>query len=289
MMIWIYLALAAYLLNAIVFVVDKYLLKSPIPKPYAYAFGVSVLSLSAVFLIPFGVDWLGWRFLLIALSSGAVFFVGLVSLYKTVKSAGISVVATQVGTIIAVCTPLFSFLILDEYLSFSNSLALVILVIGLLLVGRVKKHIFWGAVFSGVVFALSSVLLKLSFNMSDFVNGIFWTRMGFVGSAFLVLLIPDSRAEVFSTFKKAPRNSKIIFVANKAMAGVAALFSYLAVRLGSVSLVNSLLGFQFLFVFILAIVLNKRIGGLEDELDSKSLVSRAIGMIFIVAGFILLF
>jgi len=288
-MIWLYLALTAYLINAIVFIVDKYLLESPIPRPYSYAFGVSVLSLSALFLIPFGVTWLGWRYLLIALCSGAIFFVGLVSLYRTIRAGGISVVATQVGTFNAIFTAIFSTLILKEVLSFNNHLALVLLIIGLILVGRVKNHIFWGAIFSGVIFALSAVLLKLSFNLSDFVNGLFWTRVGFVGAAFASLLRHGSRKEVYSTFKKAPTNSKMIFVGNKIMAGVAALFLYVAVSLGSVSIVNSLLGFQFLFIFFLAIALNRKIPGLETELDRKNLLTRALGIVFIVTGFIILF
>src|SRR3989338_4223482 len=114
-MIWVYLALAAYLLHAIVFIVDKYLLQSSIPKPYSYAFGVSVLSLSSLLLIPFGVSWLGWKFFLVAITSGAIFFVGLISLYRTIRLGGASVVATQVGTINAIFTPIFSYLILKEF------------------------------------------------------------------------------------------------------------------------------------------------------------------------------
>ncbi|GEM_PF-6093665 len=288
-MIWLLLALTAYFINAVVFIADKYLLESPIPRPYSYTFGVSILSLSSIFLIPFGVKWLGWEYFLISFSSGLVFFLSLIYLYKTIRLTDVSIAATQVGTVNAIFTPLFSVLILNELLNFNNNLALLFLIIGILLMGRTKKHVFWGAIFSGVLFALSFVLLKLSFNMSDFVNGIFWTRMGFIGASFALLTVPRLREEISHTFRKSPKHSKIIFAANKIIAGLAALFLYLAVRLGNVSVINSLLGFQFVITFFLALALNSRIPGLEKELSKRILAEKILGMIFIVIGFIILF
>src|SRR3989344_4234375 len=101
-MLWLYLALLAYLINAIVFVIDKYLLAGHIPKYHAYAFGVSILSLSSFVLIPFGVSWQGFGYFLIAISSGAAFFVGLMFFYKSIKDSDVSIAATQIGTMSAV-------------------------------------------------------------------------------------------------------------------------------------------------------------------------------------------
>ena len=56
-MSWLYLALLAYFINAVVFIIDKHLLAGHMPKYHAYAFGVAILSLGAVFLIPFGVKY----------------------------------------------------------------------------------------------------------------------------------------------------------------------------------------------------------------------------------------
>ena len=94
-MLWLYLAITAYFINAVVFVIDKYLLAAPIPKYRAYAFGVSVLSLGAVFLIPFGVSWYGLNYFLIAVSAGASFFIGLIFLYRAIRESDISVLRNK--------------------------------------------------------------------------------------------------------------------------------------------------------------------------------------------------
>src|SRR3989338_7441093 len=116
-MLWLYLALTAYFINACVFIIDKYLLAAPIPKYHAYAFGVSVLSLSSILLIPFGVSWYGIEYFLIALTSGASFFIGISFLYKAIKKSDVSVASTQVGTMGAIFTYIFSILVLKESLS----------------------------------------------------------------------------------------------------------------------------------------------------------------------------
>ena len=79
-MLWLYLALFAYFINAIAFIIDKHLLSSQVLKPAVYAFWVAVLSASAVVLTPFGVKVQGFEYLLIASVSGGSFFVALMFL-----------------------------------------------------------------------------------------------------------------------------------------------------------------------------------------------------------------
>src|SRR3989338_8450075 len=195
-MLWLYLALTAYFINAVVFIIDKYLLNAPIPKYHAYAFGVSILSLSSLLLIPFGVSWHGLSYFLIALLSGACFFVGLTFLYKAIKKSDVSVAATETGAMTAVFTYLFSVSILSELLSFNRLGAFLLLVLGILILGKVGKRLYFTALLSGLFFGLSYVLMKFSFNSSDFINRIFWTRIGFVGSAFLTLFSGHVREEI---------------------------------------------------------------------------------------------
>jgi drug/metabolite transporter (DMT)-like permease len=281
--------LAAYFINAFVFIIDKYLLASPIPKYHAYAFGVSILSLSSLILIPFGVSWLGIEFLLLALASGACFFIGLMFLYKAVKESDVSVAATQAGVMGAIFTYIFSVLILKETLPLQNIVAFSLLIFGIFLLGKIEKRVFWPAVFSGLFFGLSYVLLKHSFNASDFINGLFWTRMGFVGSAFLSLLFKHVRDEVKFSFHHAPSNSKIIFLLNKALAGIGFVILYFSIRLGNVSIVNALLGFQFMFTFLLATVFREKIPGIKENLNARIIKFKIAGITLILAGLLLLF
>lgn len=288
-MLWLYLALIAYFINACVFIIDKYLLAAPIPKYHAYAFGVSILSLASLLLIPFGVSWQGTRYFLVALTSGAAFFAGISFLYKTIKESDVSLAATQTGTMGAVFTYIFSVLILKESLPLVNLFAFLFLIGGIFLLGKLQKHIFLTALLSGIFFGLSYVLLKLSFNSSDFVNGLFWTRLGFVGAAFLTLFSGHVRGEIRSSYQNSASRSKALFVFNKFIAGIGFIILYFSIQLGNVSLVNALLGLQFMFTLLLALILRDKVPGIKENLDRSVLAPKLAGITSVLVGLLILF
>jgi uncharacterized membrane protein len=288
-MLWLYLALLAYFINAVAFIIDKHLLASSIPKPFAYAFGVSLLSILSLVLIPFGVLWPGLPYLLVALASGGAFFIALIFLYKSIRLSDVSVASTNVATISAICTYFFSTLILGDQLTINNEFAFGLLVLGIFSLGLVKKEIFKFSLLSGIFMGLSMVLLKWTFNSSDFINGIFWTRIGFLGSAFAVLVSGTARKEIFNSFHNAPSSSLFLFVLNKIIAGTGFIIYYYAISLGSVSLINALLGTQFVFIFILAIVFRQKISGISENLSGKILFEKITGVVLIGLGFLMLF
>ena len=287
-MLWLYLALLAYLINAVAFIIDKHLLAAPIPKYHAYAFGVSVLSFSSIVLLPFGVSWYGLSYLLIAVACGAAFFLGLICLYKSIKESDVSIAATQVGTFSAIFTYAFSFVILRDVLAPAGLIALVLLTGGIFFLGKVQRHVVVSAIIAGIFFGLSYVLLKLAFNNSNFVNGLFWTRMGFVATAFLSLAWPIVREELKFSYKNAPSQAKLLFISNKVLGGIGFTLLYFAIRLGDVSLVNALLGFQFLFVFLLVLIFKNTIPGINEGVDKPTLAKKIIGLTSVLIGFLLL-
>ncbi len=288
-MLWLYLALLAYFINAVAFIIDKHLLSSHIPRPLAYAFGVSVLSILAVVLIPFGVSWLGLNYFIIAFVSGASFFVALFFLYTAIKASDASVASTNVGTLSAIFTYFFSILILHNKLGLNNGFAFAVLIMGLLFIGLVRRNIVKYSILSGLLFGLSVVLLKLTFNTSDFINGIFWTRVGFVGSAFFILFFPSTRKEIYDSLHAAPIKSMYLFVLNKIIASIGFVVYYYAVNLGEISLISALLGIQFVFVFILALIFGNKLSGISENIKGKILAGKLVGIALIVLGFIMLF
>jgi len=259
------------------------------PKYHAYAFGVAVLSLGAVFLVPFGVYRPDLNNFLLMILSGATFFVGLMFLYKSIKESDVSVAATQVGTTGAIFTYIFSIIILKDTLSPANSLAFLFLVLGIFLLGKTEKHIFVSSILAGVLFGISYVLLKLSFNVSGFVNGLFWTRMGFVGSALFSLAFRHVRREVSLIFRSSSGRSKLIFVSNKLLAGAGFIVLYFAINIGNVSLVNGLLGIQFLMTFVLVLFLSNKIPSIREKMDRMTLAHKLSGISSVLIGFLILF
>src|SRR3989344_2642063 len=258
-MSWLYFTLLAYLINAVAFVVDKYLLLFHIPRPFAYAFWVAILSAFAAILIPFGVVMQNTTYLLVALVSGGSFFTALVFLYKAIKESDVSVASTMSGVMTAVFTYFFAIMLVGDPSDPANVIAMALLVVGMLFLGRIGREVWPLTILAGLFFAVSFVLLKLSFEWSDFINGLFWTRMGFVGVALSSLVFKPFRYEILSSIQGVVRSrSGVIFIANKVLATAGFLTLYYAIRLGKVSIVNSLLGFQFLFIFIIALLIRSK-------------------------------
>jgi len=287
MTLWLSLAVVAYLLTAVAFIVDKYLLASPIPKPFVYAFWVAILSTPVLFLIPFFDIYIPGVFLFsVAFISGAAFFGGLILLYTSIKKSDVSVASTQVGALTAVFTYTFSFFLLKESLPLNNTLALILLASGMLFLGRVNKKIVLHALGAGALLALSFVLLKWTFTNSDFINGVFWTRIGLIGSALLALIPNKTREQIKKSTSTTPKSSKAIFVGNKLLAGTAFFLLYYAILLGNVVVINALLGLQFVFVFIIALLLKNKLPGIKENLQKDVLLNKIIGITLILIGFL---
>jgi len=284
---WLSLAILAYLFSAGAFVVDKYLLATPMPKPFAYAFWVAILSTPIILIIPFFDIYLpGVFFFIASFASGGAFFGGLILLYISIKKSDVSVAATQVGVTATIFTYILSLLILKDIIPLHNLLALLLLLSGMVFLGRAGRNIVWYGVGAGALIALSFVLLKWTFNQSDFVNGLFWTRIGFIGSALLALTSKRARTEIRLSAKNAPVSSKLVFVANKMLAAGAFFLLYYSILLGNVTVINALLGFQFLFVFLIALALRNRLPGIRENLEKSVLANKLIGISLVLAGFL---
>jgi drug/metabolite transporter (DMT)-like permease len=282
---WIYSALIAYLINAIAFIIDKYLLVTHITRPLAYAFGVAVLSVFALVLLPFGVTLQSPSYLLIAFLSGCLFFVALIFLYKNIIATDISIASTMSGSATAAFSYFFALIILGESLDLKDMFIILILLAGMLFLGKIDKSAWPIALLAGMLFSLSFIFLKISFNNSDFINGIFWTRMGFVASALLSLIFNPFRKDIVNSIHGTRVKIGVIFVINKILTAAGFVLLYYSIKLGRVSIINSLLGFQFLFIFIFALFLRKKIPQLEKYIDKKHLIQKILGIIFIIIGF----
>jgi hypothetical protein len=283
---WIYLAVFAYFLNAVSFVVDKYLLAAPIPRPFAYAFWVAVLSVVAVLLIPFGVILPSTGHLAAALVSGALFFLALIFFFRSVRRGDIAVSAAKAGAFTAIFSYIFSLIILPDSPATLSVYSLILLVAGVFFLGRAGKSILRFSIAAGFLFGLSLVLLKFSFGGMDYVNGVFWSRMGFVAIALASLFFASARKTISASFHQAPPRSRLLFVANKALIGASFLILYFSIKTGNVVVINALLGVQFLFVFLLGTLLSRRIPALGEYVAHGSLRDKLIGLACIIAGFL---
>lgn len=289
MSIWLSIGLIAYFLTAVAFLIDKYLLVGPARQPLAYAFWVAVFSAAVVIVIPFGVYLPGTLYLTIAFVSGTTFFFGLVFLYRAIRKTDVSVASTKVSVISVTFAYIFSVFLLGESFQLMDIATFGVVIAGIFLLGKTGRSIWSEAFLGGILFGFSLVTLKLTFDLSDFVNGFFWTRVGFFGAALAMLVSPSARREIFKSYRGSPLFSKFLFLVSKGVAGIGFLLIDIAVNLGNVALVNALLGAQFFFIFVLALIFGKKIPEIAENNDFDVLVRKFSGAVLVVLGIILLF
>lgn len=289
-MLWIYLALIAYFMNAIVFAIDKFLLVAPIPHPLSYAFYVSILSAFAVFLLPFGVHALPLQHLLISLVSGLFFFIALVYFYKTIKAIDILEATPAVGAITALTTFFISVFVLSEHITGSQLAAFFLLVAGTFIMSyfHLKTRVFFYMLLGGIFFGLSYVTLKYIFTVTDFINGLFWTRLGLVGGALAILIYLPARRQIFGSFSSAPASSKFLFAINKILAAAAFIVLYYAIKLGSVVFVNALQGLQYVFILLIGFFIARKMPLLFERHLHERITRKIVATVLIFVGFFLL-
>lgn len=281
-MLWIIFTSGAYLLGAVANILDKFLLGSKrFSSAPVYAFYVGVFSLWALFFVPFGVHVPNFSGLLLCLFGGALFLFGILLLYFAIEKAQASRVVPVVGAVSPLATFLISAFFQMEKLSALQITGIFFLIAGGLLVSfdlplRLgKKRFFDGffhAIWAGVVLAFAYVVFKyLSQNVfgylssrENFLTWYVWTRVGGFLGVLCLLLVPTWRKDVLASFSSISSNRKksygtgVLFVGNKIVGGLSALFLNFAFTLGSVTLTNALVSIQYVFVLVLAWFFSKK-------------------------------
>lgn len=266
---WLTFALAGYFFNAVTALFDKFLLSGRIKEPVVYAFFVSILSLFAVVLIPFGYQPIPWQTSVVFVISGMLFLYGLVAFYNAVKRSEISRVAPLVGITISVIAGVASLAFGPAAnLSFSpgHFLSLLLLLFGAFLIAfdlPLKKNdaLMKSTLLAGALMALSLIFLKTGYRNADFVNGLLWSRLGFIVGGFSLFIIPEYRAAIIDNTRGLSSSNRrdvmtgLLFVLNKVFGAIATFFLTYAAFLGPVTFIQALNGIQYAFVLILAVPL----------------------------------
>lgn len=286
---WLLLAFIAYFLTAVAFIIDKYLLTGHRIRPFVYAFWVAVLSSVAFVLIPFGIFVPDPFYLLIASISGATFFLALVFLYRAIRKTDASVASTKVSAMSVAFSYFFSVFFLGDSFAATSLAAFSVIVAGVLLLGKTGRNVWPEALIGGALFGLSLVTLKMSFDLADFVNGFFWTRVGFIGTAVATLTVPKTRRDIFESYQDAHVSSKILFLLSKLVAGTGFILLDFAIRLGNVALVNALLGAQFIFIFLFAWIVGAKVPAVAEDISFSILFRKFSGMALVIVGLLILY
>jgi len=298
-MAWITVAISAYFLGAFAVLTDKFLLGSKrISSPQVYTFYVGIFGLGAFLFAPFGFSIPSPWQILISLISGAVYIAGIFALNISINKAEASRITPVVFSVVPIATYLISFAVNSEKLTLLQLGGVALLIIGGLLIsfdlpikiGKKKFFLgFYTSCLAGFLLAVSYVMFKLVYAEQAFLTGFMWTRVGGFIAALLLLVIPLWRKQIFKSFSHAKNPSRKnvgtggIFLVNKIMGGTSSILLNKAFQLGSVTLVNSMVSLQYVFVLCLVAVAAKK----HPQVFAEKLLfwdwAQKIGAILIIA------
>jgi drug/metabolite transporter (DMT)-like permease len=294
---YLIIAIAGYFLLAVEGIFSKFLLTGKIKNWRLYSFYVGILSLNGIIFAPFGMVWRGWILLLISLLAGLVFYISIIFLYRALQKSSASRVYVLFGAVVTIGTLLWEHILVGKNFTFDEILGVLFLIIGGFFISfKIYKLKFFSnyknAFTAGLLMSFALVMLKYAFDGQNFVTGYVFSRVGIFLTAISLLGSGSFRKAVKRNFsKKERKNQKGNFagvLTAKVIAGVGTLMVNFAISLGSVALVNALVSVQYLFTFLLAIVLGMYFKEyLQEKLNFYNIVFKAMGVAAVIVGVIL--
>jgi len=295
---WLLIAIIAHFIFALVFIIDKFLVSKTVLQPITYAFYGGFLQILVLVLIPFGFVIPPLNQIIISFIAGALFTFAVLSLYQSLQTDEVSKIVPMVGGAVPLFTFILTYFLLGERLSFNQLTAFFLLVLGgVIIVWPRKKNLAAEpanaslikqlslALLAALFFAGSFVLTKFIFNYQSFINGLIWTRLGGFLGAGLLILWPGNWRIIFKTSKKVKLKLGGLFASNKVLSALAFILLNYAIFLGSVTLVNSLQGVQYVFLLIIALFLSKKFPQIiKEQVSQRMILQKIIAILFIGLG-----
>lgn len=309
-MAWILVATLGQFLNALVAFLDKYIVSDEhaLPRPFVYAFYSCLLTggWALVFLLglapgmgALGVPQFGnvqiptIQVVSMAFLTGYTFFMALVSMYTALQKSDPVHVMPVIGAISALATFGMNYLFLDNVLAENVVWGIVVLSLGTLLVAQTLPKIdtILHVVHSGLFFALHFITMKGLFMETNFDDGFFWSRIGFILFALSLLLVPAYLHKIKNKTVGTTRRTGVVVVATKVLAGIAAFLLLKATDWGDVAVVQALDGVKFVFILLIGLLFAPLLPptAVEHKTRPREVVQQLLYVLVIVTGFFLLF
>ncbi|MFC1700993.1 EamA family transporter [Patescibacteria group bacterium] len=296
---WLLVVIIAYLIFAVVYVIDKFLISSVELEPVAYAFYVGILSLFILVLIPFDFGLMPFWHIISSFSSGILFVFGLLFFYKAFQKHEMSKITPVFGAAVPIFTFILAYLFLRERLALDEFIAFILLVIGSVIIMKPDKDSILtirdsirgigNAIFGAFLIAGSYVLSKYVYQYQSFINSFIWIRTGSVLGAFLLLVKSSNRQKIFKEAKVFKIRTVGLIAFNKLFSACGFIILNYAVYLGSVSLVNAFQGIQYFFLLIIAVIFSKKMPHiLKEEINRRIITQKIIAILFISVGLAIL-
>ena len=289
------LTIFQYLVQAVVDIMDKFLISTRKIEPVSYTFFTVVTGGLLIFFWPWSFSQLPAKFIFLDLFSGAFFSLAMFVFFKALAQGEVSRVVPFVFGLVPVFDIIISAITRRNALSLYEVAAVLLLVPGALLVSH-RKSSGWGRhlvlkTLSALLFSSYYALWQFGAQMGPTLNNLIWNRIGAAAVLGLLLFLPAFRAKVFS-FKQVENRAgtSALFLFKQILGGANFIFlSFLFVK-GKIPVINSLQGFRYVFVLLMSFLLSAHHKHLmREETDRKIFIQKTAGVILIFLGTLFLF
>lgn len=265
------IAIIGYLMLAVVSIQDKFLLSAKKLPPAVFVFYTNFFSFFVIPFLFFGVKFpsspLLWG---LVVASGVALSLSLWTMYIAIERSEISHIGPFLGATTPIFVLIFSSSYLGEKFTTAEFLAIFLLAFGSLIISfkRTGKRINWSkglgwAILSAVFAGITHVSAKAVYISSDFYSGFILTRTVQTLFGASLLFLPSVRREFFNLrhpskqINSGSRGRLFTVIFNSILGALGNIFIQYAIAIGSVTIVNSLLGFQYAALVIIVALLSK--------------------------------
>lgn len=294
---WLLIVICAHLLNALVFVLTKYILDKHIKDANVLAILIGVLGMGVFFLAPWFLAWTNWFDFFINIFAGVLLLLALIVFNYALKKFEVTRIVPVAGGAVPFFTFVLAFVFLGERLTLYEVVAFVLLLVGTVIINfeyKKNKNIFsWASVgwsaLAGLLFAASFVANKYAFDTQEFVSSFIWIRAGSFLVALTLLIQPKFWRKTISTIKKFDLKAYFVFFLTMVFGATGFLLLSYAINIGSVTLTNALQGIQYALLLISVLFLSKYFPKIIKEKYTRFVLAQKIIAIFLIsAGIIFL-
>jgi drug/metabolite transporter (DMT)-like permease len=292
-MIWIIAIILSYFFFAVSSLGDKIVLNGP-SKPKSYTFFVGIFSILAAFLIPF-VDFsfpsgLGLAWIIL---EAIMYVAGLYALFYSLENFDVSKIIPTIGATQPIFIGILSLVFWgSQSISVKSVIAFLILLVGSVLISidknpKITKKSLQIGLITSLFFSLDYIFSKFVFQDLSFWPGFIWMRIFSFAIVLLFLFDKGFRKEMAED-NGTDKKTGMLFLVTQASGGAANIlqsWSISLVPIAYLAVMNSMKGIQYVFLFLMVILVSHfRPNVLKEEMSKKVILQKVISILVIGLG-----
>lgn len=290
---WYFFAAAPIFLYGVSNFVDKFLIERKIKEPLALVTlsGLVTGLLGITIGLVSGFKFLGFSQTILILSAGLFLIFYLIPYFKALKLDDVSRVA-PLFQLIPVITLILSTIFLKETLSFRQTVGLILVVLGGIILSAEKiegkffrpRKAMWLMILSSFMYSCVLILFRFVVREVGYWTTLSWQYMGIGLGAIFFLFLEKTRSSIKAQATQL-RSSLPIIGANNGIAIVAGMSISYAISLVSVPLVTIIGGIQPVVVLVYGLILSLWFPKLiKEDIKISTIIHKLTSIVVIFIG-----